>query len=906
MKGRQSEAHEVIAVSHTHWDREWYLTFEEFRYWLVQALDRLLEIMDHEPDFRFMLDGQVIPLLDYLAIRPDREARLRELVRAGRLLVGPWYIQPDEFLASGEALIRNLILGHRVAHRFGGVMKEGYVPDSFGHITQLPQILRGFGIETAFITRGADLACERSGTCEFIWQAPDGSEVLTHVFEAGYCVGAFLKDEPTNPSPVLAGLLRRGLLPHGSPPLVGLLHLLRERSSTGAVLLPSGCDHLGPQGNLLEALSSLAEKLPEFRFRLGTLTDYSRLLSQAGPKLPQVTGELRTGGKRHFILSGVYSTRMPLKQRNCALEVLLERYAEPLCAVAHLFGHDLTPFVWAAWELVLQNQAHDSICGTSIDPVHREMLVRYERAEAIAREVIKDSLRTIGAKVAGDPTALEREIPILVFNPGPWRRREEVVVEVEPLVPSPEGKWGTGSSLEGGGVALEDYILVDPGGQAVPFAIRGERLVSEDVLNGVKHLRKKLVAFQADLPPLGFKLYRLVPGQSHLEAPDSLVVDECTLENEFYRVQISPDGTIAILDKESGCLYEGLGFLEDSGDAGDEYNYSPPAQQEVITSQGGKAKVQVAECLPWKGTLRVDPELRLPKGLSEDRQTRSPERVDCPIALLVSLQRGLKRVDITVEVENNVRDHRLRVGFPLRFQADHSFAEDAFWVVRRPTRPPDGEDWMEAPSTTHPQKSFVAVENGEGGVAILNRGLPEYEVTEEGTVFVTLLRGVGWLSRDDLPTRKGHAGPPYETPEAQCPGRHRFELALYTYQGTWEEARVWEAAHAFRSPMIGTRLLELGKGNLPMETSLLVIEPAGLVLSAMKVAEEGDGIIVRVYNPTSRFLSGTIRTLWKVTRAELVGLDEKSQGTLAATPPNTVPVALRSGEIKTVKLTFAL
>ena len=190
-------------------------------------------------------------------------------------------------------------------------------------------------------------------------------------------------------------------------------------------------------------------------------------------------------------------------------------------------------------------------------------------------------------------------------------------------------------------------------------------------------------------------------------------------------------------------------------------------------------------------------------------------------------------------------------------------------------------------------------------MAVLTRGLPEYEVTEEGTIFVTLLRGVGWLSRDDLSTRKGHAGPPYETPEAQCLGRHRFELALYTYQGTWEEARVWEAAHAFRSPMIGARV-ELGKGNLPIETSLLAIEPAGLVLSALKVAKQGDGIIVRVYNPTSRFLSGTIRGLWKVIQAELVGLDEKPQGTLSVTPPSTVPVAVRSGEIKTVKLTVAL
>ena len=886
----------VIVVSHTHWDREWYLTFEEFRYQLVRAMDRLHEIFEEQPDFRFMLDGQTIPLLDYLAIRPEKEPELRELVRAGRLLVGPWYIQPDELLVSGEALIRNLILGHRIARRFGGVMPEGYVPDSFGHIAQLPQLLRGFGIETAFIMRGADLACEQAGSSEFLWQAPDGSQVLTHVMEAGYCAGALLTANPLDPSPSVTELLRRGLLPKEEAPLVAFLRFLRARSSTGVILIPNGCDHLGPQGNILDVLDALNKRLPEFHFRQGTLTEYAQLVRAAGPKLPVIQGELRAG-KRHFILSGVYSARMYLKQRNAALETLLERYAEPLAAFAHLLGHDLTPFIWAAWELVLQNQAHDSICGTGVDPVHREMMVRYERAEAVARQVIRDALRAIGGEVTAPGTP--EGIPILVFNPCPWRRREEVVVEVE----LPSGKDGPESKE--GSLDLASCTLMRPSGQAVPFAILGERLVSEGVLNGVKHRHKKLVAFQAELPPLGIKLYRLVPGKAPKEKPDSPVVNEHTLENEFYRVQVGPDGTITVLDKESGRRYEGLCFLEDTGDAGDEYNYSPPARQEVITSQGSKAKVRVAERFPWKGTLRVDLVLQLPKGLSEDRGARSPERVDCPVTLFVSLQRGLKRVDIAIDVENNARDHRLRVGFPLGFQAEHSFAEDAFWVVRRPTRPPDGEGWVEAPPTTHPQKSFVAVEEGGRGMAVLNRGLPEYEVTEEGTIFVTLLRGVGWLSRDDLSTRKGHAGPPYETPEAQCLGRHRFELALYTYQGTWEEARVWEAAHAFRSPMIGAQV-EPGKGNLPIETSLLTIEPAGLVLSALKVAEQGDGIIVRVYNPTSRFLSGTIRGLWKVIQAELVGLDEKPQGTVSVTPPSTVPVALRSGEIKTIKLTVAL
>lgn len=897
---REKKVYDVIVVSHTHWDREWYLTFEEFRYWLVQGMDKLLEIMEREPGYRFMLDGQVIPLLDYLAIRPEREETLKELIRSDRLQVGPWYIQPDEFLVSGEAMIRNLILGNRIARLFGKTMKEGYLPDSFGHIAQLPQILQGFGIETLFIMRGADLAVEAAGAFDFLWEAPDGSRVFTHVMETGYCSGAFLCDDPTVPSFPMLELQERGRLPQEEP-LVNLLHLITEWSTTETILIPNGCDHLEPQAEILEVLRRLNERLPDARLRQGTLTEYVDAVQQAGPRLSLVRGELRTC-KYQPVLSGVYSARMYLKQKNTLLQTLLERYAEPLTALARLYGRDFSPFVWKAWELVLQNQAHDSICGTGIDAVHREMLMRYDQAEAIARQVIQDALRTVGAQTATASSSLDREIPILVFNPCPQPRQEEIIVEVEPQLPSPVGKRDPVSDNRI--LDLQSCALLDPRGNNLPFAVWGEKLVSEDVLNHVKHLRKKLVSFQAYLPPLGFKLFRLVPDGKAEAETDSLIVDEHTLENEFYRVHVQSDGTFTLLDKENDQTYNGLCFIEDSGDAGDEYNYSPPPRQQVLTSQGSDTSVQVAEDLPWKGTLRIRLTLQLPKGLTEDRQGRSDEKVDCPITVLVSLQRGIKRVDIALEVENNARDHRLRVGFPLGFSPDHSLAEDSFWVVRRPTRPPDSGGWIEKPANTHPQKTFVAAEDNNGGVAVLNRGLAEYEVTEEGTIFLTLLRGVGWLSRDDLSTRHGHAGPPYKTPDAQCIGRHRFEFGIYTYKGGWEEAWVRETAHAFSAPPIGVRLTELENGALPAEFSLLSVEPAGLALSAVKPAEDGDGIIVRLYNPTERPLSGTLRTGWKISRAESVGLDEIHQGDIPVSP-QSVPVALKSGEIKTVKLTFA-
>ena len=145
----------IHVVSHTHWDREWYLTFQQFRFRLVEMMDQLLALLDADPNYRtFMLDGQAIVLEDYLEIRPEREEEIRRYVQEGRLLIGPWYILPDEFLVSPEAMVRNLLVGERVCRRFGPSMRIGYLPDPFGHIGQMGQILRGFGMDVACLWRG--------------------------------------------------------------------------------------------------------------------------------------------------------------------------------------------------------------------------------------------------------------------------------------------------------------------------------------------------------------------------------------------------------------------------------------------------------------------------------------------------------------------------------------------------------------------------------------------------------------------------------------------------------------------------------------------------------------------------------------------------------------------------------
>jgi len=229
---RPKELKQLLVVSHTHWDREWYLPYQSFRVRLVGLFDQLLDLFDSDPGYKhFMLDGHTIPLEDYLEVRPDRFDDIERVVQQGKLLIGPWYIIPDCALPGGEALVRNFLRGHRVAKMFGPVMKVGYIPDPFGQIAHMPAILRGFGIENATMWRGADDSLK---TTEFFWQSPDGSEVLTIHKPFGYGIAATL---PAAPKPLMARIksIREQLEPYATTP---------------CLLVMNGSDHLPAQPEL--------------------------------------------------------------------------------------------------------------------------------------------------------------------------------------------------------------------------------------------------------------------------------------------------------------------------------------------------------------------------------------------------------------------------------------------------------------------------------------------------------------------------------------------------------------------------------------------------------------------------------------------------------------------------------
>lgn len=896
-------------VPHTHWDREWYLTFQDFRWKLVRALDEIIETLSSNPSFaHFMLDGQTVVLDDYLALRPERGAALKTLVEAGRLAVGPWYVQPDDILATGEALIRNLQRGLASARMLGAPMMVGYLPDSFGHIGTLPSILAGFGIDSACLMRGPGPSLDK---VFFQWLARDGSRVLVAYLIDGYGNGAEL--------------------PMEAAAIGDAFSELRERQEEALVpgvplLVMNGIDHRSIDSQLPEVLAAAGLSAET---RIGSLAAYVEAFrSELPDTIPQWQGELRSV-YRCPITVGCASVRQWIKREDQAISALLERRAEPLAALASLLG---APYPRAAidlaWQHLLLNQPHDSVCGCSIDPVHDDMRYRYAQARGLAKNIADDAARYIAGRIRGPFAQAET---VVAVNPAPARTARALsfaaaevparavlqnaageLLPVQAVSESGEpalffderfrpaqlrlamGLVRNGqimsyriqnarTSWESDSVLRVDLTLAEGG--AAGFDWNGwvaetRPLLNRQGLTGIHavgtRFGRKTVLFSSRLPSFGaasFALRSLNAGEE-AQAGEELHAGKDSLENKLYRVRVLRDGSLELYDKKNGRRYRALGRLVDSGDRGDEYNFDAPKLDSIV-DQPLHVRTRVTEQGPVRATLRIEADYRVPALLTPDRLGRSRKIVAIKTVRFVSLAAGASRVEIRAEVDNTACDHRLRVHFPVPGRCTESLAGGTFETVRRgnqaealPQRPTRGgvasDLSQEMPAATHPFTGFVAAPwedaaSGESGtLAVLSRGSREYEIVENcgrGELAITLFRSVGWLSRADLVSRTGHAGMDIPTPGAQEQGRLTFEYAVTTcnngtdrLQEEWEDYRC--PAEVVPAPP--------DKGDLGSEVSLIDIQSPGATFSSLTCAASGC-MFLRFFEPEGKAGVVTLR-----------------------------------------------
>ncbi len=871
--------HTLHVISHTHWDREWYLPFQLFRMKLVDLLDHLLEILETRPEFKhFNLDAQTIVLEDYLQIRPHRADTLRKHIQAGRILIGPWYQLNDENLVSGESTIRSLLIGHRIASQFGPVMKVGYLPDQFGNISQMPQILRGFGIDNAIFGRGRQLTGDRK--MEFVWRSPDGSEVFASLMAFWYNNAQRF---PSDPDEALSYTQR-------------IIDVMAPVAASRHLLLMNGVDHLEAQPDVGEIIDAVQKRLADADIRHSTLPEYihgaTQDLADRRVELERVTGELRED--RHCnVLAGTLSTRMYLKQANTECEMWLERQAEPASVMSRLAGgrwdKDILRF---AWKRLMENHPHDSICGCSVDTVHDEMMTRFGEVRQVAEETTRRRLLETSSAIHSDGPGL------VVYNTLNWPRTERVRAVIDfPISDTVRGAPTIDLSKDVWGLELRD-----PAGNQVPFVVTECRKLIQDVYSPVelpmaRWVRRYLVEFVArDVPGCGYRLYTINPNvPTPVFDRDHLYHAEDTLANEYLTINSDAGGvevyTAADTD-ENTVLLQNVGMLEDVGDRGDEYRYVRPLRDERITTLQDGAAVRILDGGPVYASLVRRSVMHLPKSVTDDKNARSDELVACPVTITWTLTAGVPRVDVRVEFENTASDHRLRALVPTWVESDQVHAEMPFDVVERAVRPPD--DWPNA-SSFFPQRSWVDISDGVRGVAVINKGLPEYEVYPDAarTLGLTLLRCVGCISD------AGDTASATPTPGAQCLGRHVAEYAVMPHSGTWEDAQIWKQAHSFNTPMLVCQV-DAQDGPLPAEYQFLKVEGGdGLIVSACKPAEDSDAVIVRLFNIASTAVTARV-AIPGVQAAEQVNLNEESITPLEIDSAGAVSLPVSSRQIVTL------
>lgn len=902
----------VFVIPHTHWDREWYQPFRVFQARLVDVIDAVLALLEDPRYRRFTLDGQAAILDDYLELRPEREPDLRHYVQAGRLRIGPWYVLADEFLVSPEALIRNLFAGRRVSRRFGEPLPVCYTPDSFGHISQLPLLAAGFGLNAIVFQRGVGDDAEAIGS-EFTWVAADGATEVFSVHLIGtYSGGTALGHvdwELTDPYDEELAIehLRAALYGTAGEALARLPEWFRtslERVPGGltahtrsnVLVLLNGSDHLFPQPNIPEVLKGAARAFPEAEFVHGDVEEFVNAARAGATGLHRHQGEFR-GSRYHHILAGVLSTRLYLKQANEACEIGLERYAEPLSALAWWeSGYHPSALIHEAWRLLLLNQPHDSICGCSIDAVHREMLTRFDNVQQLTADLCRRAFSQLGG---GRPSNIQEvhetaKDAITVYNPLPYRRTAVVHHHLDlPL-----------GSAAGLGV-------FGPNGEPLPMQLtRAEAFAPGQNRERVERVSLEIVA---DLEPLGITNLRLtysgmtdpaeapqrseqrsaLPQEQPAEAPTTnpqvtaaAGPNGVVMSNGLLTLSVTPDGRAELLEHGTGTSRQLHLRLEDEGDAGDEYDFSPVAGDEPLVFTAPTEGPLVVAAGPVTATTRVRYTLELPERLSDDRKKRVGAVV-VPVVIDLTLHSGEPLLRATVKLDNAARDHRLRLRIATGTTATTVWADGHFDVLERPLRPTSGSDWFQIPPPSNHQRRFVAVSDGSRGLAILNRGLPEYEAfpgSGDTELAVTLVRSVGWLSRSDLGSRPQGAGPALPTPEAQCLGKHTFHLAFYPFGGPWWQSRLQATAQAFTTP--------------PMTSPGHTLNPpAGLLeltgpfdLSAVKRAEERDSLIVRIANPSPVGATGNLRFARPVSGCYRTRLDETRVESLGAI--NDLPLRL--------------
>lgn len=845
----------VYIISHSHWDREWYMAYEQHHMRLIELIDDLLELFEVDPSFNsFHLDGQTIILDDYLQVRPEKRQAIQQAINEGKLRIGPFYILQDDFLISSESNVRNMLIGMEESRKWGTPVMLGYFPDTFGNMGQTPQLMKQAGISAAAFGRGVKpigfdnqvLEAENysSQYSEMWWKGPDQTAIFGLLFANWYSNG---NEIPVEKEAALAFWKQK-------------LADAEQYASTNHLLMMNGVDHQPVQKDISKAIHLANELFPDYEFIHSNFTDYLEAVQKDVPEdLGSVEGELtsqETDG--WYTLANTASARVYLKQWNTKVQRQLENITEPLATMAYEvsgnYPHDQLDY---AWKTLMQNHPHDSICGCSVDSVHREMIPRFEKADEVGKYLAQDSLEQLTAAI--DTTGFPKDsFPFVIVNTAGMDKTGEAEITIE--LERKRFAEGIPEQLyqELENLPKRKYHVETKSGATIPAILSEETVqfgydLPKDRFR-VPYMARmiKVTLPLENMPAFSWETFALVEGEAKAEEKETMIHQSGRIiENGPLHLTIEKNGTITMEDRKNKRKLNNLHIFEDIGDIGNEYIFKQPfCDQPILSSNKENSEVKVLVDTPEIAKISILQEMEIPvsadERLEKEQQMvvefryrkaeRSKEKRILQIKTIMTIRKDSKKIDFETTLDNQMKDHRLRVLFPTKLHVEHHEADSIFEVVKRPNRV--SKSW-ENPTNPQHQQAFVNIHDEEYGVTVGNFGLNEYEVTEDGQIAVTLLRSVGEL---------GDWGY-FPTPEAQCLGEHRFNYSIELH-GPEEKFSTYLHAYAAQIPF-STQQIKHHEGTLISKQQYLTIKSETFAITALKRSKFSDKVVVRGFNMSS-------------------------------------------------------
>ncbi|MDD3361712.1 MAG: glycoside hydrolase family 38 C-terminal domain-containing protein [Hespellia sp.] len=926
-------------VTHTHWDREWRYPIWESRIYLAEMLDELLETLEEHPEYTgFLFDGQSVFLEDYLEIRPENRERLTKQIQDKRILIGPWYTLPDLYPVSGESLVRNLLKGDRVCRAFGHKLNIGYESFGWGQPSQFPQIYKGFGMDLIIVAKR--VSERRAPESEFIWEGKDGTRMLTTRLgkeaRANFYMNTYMeamsgrayqsdefryeyggtrlyhKADKTGSEQDFFMLNRREFVHEEklkelalcSWDAVEATHLKEDR------ILMDGSDSTCAQTMLPELIQKINSALKEEEITLhhASIEEYAQVLKEKleGKDLRVIKGELRDG-PAPSVSANALMTRYPVKKLHKNAENSLMNVAEPLAVFGFLSGLPYhRRYLEKARDYLLGSQSHDSINGVVQDKTVRDVMYRLDQCVEISSCVSDQVLRYFAAHIKKE-NVTEQDILLLLVNPLPKERTE--VLELVIDTPREQNIW--------------DFDLYDMKGKKLECAhISRKEMVTPTVNRHTRPEpfyadRHEVILNSGEIPAGGYKVVCVRP-KEHFERekkfwPPTRMSDGTELsraanvmENRYLKITVQPNGSVKILEKETGYETGELNYLEDGGDIGDYWIHFPPYHNQIYTSQGVQANIWMEENTPLQTSICAAYDFVVPAaGIRPEagiqgESARSKELVSMPVEVRYILKKNARKLDVKLRVKNTARDHRLAVYFHTDIMAETADAGGHFTVDHRNVRADQEDDGMRYPEMDSlPMQNFVDVSDDSRGFGVISDQLLEYNASIPGYLSCTLFRAV----RDIICTefRSGSSYPSQEG--GQILEAMEYEYALMPHRGDWEESKIVEHSRMKAVPVLAAQFSVDAErsGVLAMEKSFLQVE--GAEISCVKFAEDNEKLILRIYNPRTENRAVRVSLAEPVETCFEVNMNEERIGALIG-DEHGFTVELKPDEIKTIEVTM--